>query len=194
MTGTVNPGYDAGMRPASRVKFLFGSVLFGIAQLINWWIIQSAGAAVYVNREAVFGSVRDPRLIALGVILAIGLVVKLIQSGLGAVGQWGLLFLSIGGFSNLLDRFVYGGVVDYLRLGTLSTFNLADSLIVLGAIMVALERPSRHPLPLPRKMAKPASADLNDLGPLFRALRSLDPSRPEKTTPPSPVHAQKSAE
>lgn len=46
-----------------------------------------------------------------------------------------LLFIFIGGFSNLVDRIVLGGVVDYLNfkfLSSFATFNVADILINIG--------------------------------------------------------------
>ena len=43
----------------------------------------------------------------------------------------GLIFaLLLGSLSNLVDRLLYGGVIDYLNFGSLTVFNLADALIV----------------------------------------------------------------
>jgi signal peptidase II len=53
----------------------------------------------------------------------------------------GELCVLAGGFSNLLDRFVYGGVVDFIILSyrgwSWPTFNLADAVIVGGAFLMA---------------------------------------------------------
>lgn len=50
---------------------------------------------------------------------------------------WGLII--IGAFSNLLDRITLGGVADYLSLPLIpSLFNLGDSFIFIGAILLAL--------------------------------------------------------
>jgi signal peptidase II len=47
--------------------------------------------------------------------------------------QAGLIFaIVLGAESNLVDRLIYGGVIDYFKFGQLSSFNLADALIVLG--------------------------------------------------------------
>ncbi len=61
-------------------------------------------------------------------------------------GVCALLLLVAGGFSNILDRYRYGGVVDYLHLGFFPSFNLADTMIVLGALLitVALVMPRKH--------------------------------------------------
>lgn len=41
-----------------------------------------------------------------------------------------------GGFSNLLDRFLYGYVIDYLQISKSPIFNLADIYILLGVMFV----------------------------------------------------------
>lgn len=50
---------------------------------------------------------------------------------------FGLIFIS--GFSNLLDRFFLGYVIDYLNFGRLGIFNLADLGIWLGLAMVVVD-------------------------------------------------------
>ena len=48
-----------------------------------------------------------------------------------------------GAFGNLIDRFLYGHVVDFILFHTLSwsfaIFNLADSFITVGAILILLD-------------------------------------------------------
>lgn len=56
-------------------------------------------------------------------------------------GKSGKLFLSLslilaGAISNLIDRFLYGGVLDYLDFSFWPTFNLADSYITIGIILI----------------------------------------------------------
>lgn len=45
-----------------------------------------------------------------------------------------LTFILFGAISNLLDRYLYGAVVDYFDLRYFTIFNLADSIISLGVI------------------------------------------------------------
>ncbi len=47
---------------------------------------------------------------------------------------WGLI--AIGAINNLIDRLQYGAVIDYLRVGWWPVFNLADSMIVIGVILL----------------------------------------------------------
>ena len=47
------------------------------------------------------------------------------------------LALILGGaISNLLDRFFYGGVLDYLNFRSFPTFNIADIYITFGIILI----------------------------------------------------------
>jgi signal peptidase II len=65
--------------------------------------------------------------------------------------QAGLALIAGGAAGNLLDRLLHGGVTDFLELhaGSFSwpAFNLADSAITIGALLVVLEllRAGQHP-------------------------------------------------
>lgn len=48
-----------------------------------------------------------------------------------------LVFVILGASSNLMDRMQYGFVIDYLDLKYFTVFNLADAMIVLGAVGLA---------------------------------------------------------
>lgn len=51
--------------------------------------------------------------------------------------EWGMGFLLGGTVSNLIDRAVYGGVVDYIRVEVLrNVFNLGDVANVIGAVIL----------------------------------------------------------
>lgn len=52
----------------------------------------------------------------------------------------GLWLILAGALSNLFDRMVYGYVVDFLRLWPISYFNLADLLIITGAVWLIWKR------------------------------------------------------
>lgn len=65
--------------------------------------------------------------------------------------QAGLALIAGGAAGNLLDRLLHGGVTDFLELRAGSfvwpAFNLADSAITIGALLVVLEllRAGQHP-------------------------------------------------
>lgn len=51
----------------------------------------------------------------------------------------GLFLILSGGIGNLIDRAFRGYVVDFIDTPFIATFNIADSLIVIGCIWVILE-------------------------------------------------------
>lgn len=55
---------------------------------------------------------------------------------------YGELLIVVGAFSNMLDRFLYGGVVDFIVVHyqeySWPVFNIADCAIVLGALLMVL--------------------------------------------------------
>lgn len=63
---------------------------------------------------------------------------------------WGWSFLLAGTYSNLYDRFIYNGVVDYLT-NWWTIFNLADVLIIFGlsAILLSSSHSRQHQPELP---------------------------------------------
>ncbi|MFH1508684.1 MAG: signal peptidase II [bacterium] len=52
--------------------------------------------------------------------------------------QLAFLLLFAGGLSNLLDRFVYGQVIDYITISGFTIFNLADLAILYGAVLLLI--------------------------------------------------------
>jgi len=50
-----------------------------------------------------------------------------------------LTFILFGAISNVLDRFIFGYVIDYLSLKYFTVFNLADIMISVGAIILILK-------------------------------------------------------
>ncbi len=53
------------------------------------------------------------------------------------------LFFILGACSNLFDRIAYGFTVDYAIFFSLSAVNLADAMIVAGALWLVLKAPGR---------------------------------------------------
>ncbi|MBI3289361.1 MAG: signal peptidase II [Elusimicrobia bacterium] len=51
--------------------------------------------------------------------------------------QWGALLVTSGAVGNLYDRVAQGYVVDFLHLHHWPVFNVADSCITIGAMMLA---------------------------------------------------------
>jgi signal peptidase II len=85
-----------------------------------------------------------PVLVASAVVV-MGLLVWMIVTGRagGALAQCGLALILGGAAGNALDRVIHGGVTDFLEVRLWKyvwpAFNVADSAITIGAILVLLE-------------------------------------------------------
>lgn len=110
------------------------------------------------NSGAAFGMFPQAGLIFTFVALGVSLVIVFYHRSLPP-GQWLVrvsLGLQLGGaIGNLIDRLRYGYVVDLLYVRMFPVFNIADSAIVLGVILLMLhllrtpEPPKRVPVVTP---------------------------------------------
>jgi signal peptidase II len=115
--------------------------------VVSDWIVlvhnQNPGIAF-----GVFSDSNSPWLAPLLIFSAafvIGLLVWVMVSGRagGPLAECGLALILGGAAGNLLDRLIYGSVTDFIevRLGTYRwpAFNVADSAITIGALLVLYE-------------------------------------------------------
>ena len=87
------------------------------------------------NRAGVFGwNVANEILIAAAAAVCLGLVYLLTQKIERPLIRLGLWLILGGAASNVVDRLAEGGVVDIITIEGLFSFNLADVMIVLGAL------------------------------------------------------------
>jgi len=92
-----------------------------------------------LNPGGAFGILGDRPHILLGVgllalVLALAVLPRIIR--VGYTWPAGLLFG--GALGNLIDRVRFGRVIDFIDLGFWPVFNLADTAIVAGSILLAL--------------------------------------------------------
>lgn len=103
----------------------------------------AAGFFVYSRNTALAFSLPAPAWI-------IGVVVPLITSLFFILalyffwlGRWqramGYCLLTLGAFSNVIDRSLYGGVIDYIQVWILPIFNLADGMIIGGLVILLIK-------------------------------------------------------
>lgn len=52
-----------------------------------------------------------------------------------------------GGLGNLVDRVVWGAVTDFISVGPFPVFNLADSAVFIGAVLLAWKHPMVQQFP-----------------------------------------------
>jgi len=97
------------------------------------------------NTGAAFGLFQDQSLalaivaiVGAGLLLVYALIIRHRFSPLDNLLAWTALGLILGGIiGNLIDRLRLGGVTDFISIGWWPAFNIADSAVVVGAILVA---------------------------------------------------------
>jgi signal peptidase II len=89
-----------------------------------------------VNTGASFGFFQGYNAALFVVGLAILLGVYWYRDRLPALASW---LIITGGTSNLVDRVVYGHVVDYISVGWWPVFNIADALLTVGVGVVLVD-------------------------------------------------------
>ncbi len=109
----------------------FLSFQVAINRGISWGLLQHAHQAIFVGVSMLILAVTG------------GLIVyasRRYNQGYSIVGE--VLVVS-GSCSNILDRYLYGGVVDFIMFhkGSLTwpLFNIADSCIVLGVLIMVVQ-------------------------------------------------------
>lgn len=150
----------AGATPVTRVLALAGLVA-GLDQATKAWAVEAlsdesisvVGDFVRLDLARNTGGAFSlfvgwaPILALIGMVL----VVVLVRMGRTEQDRWllaGLVLVLGGALGNLSDRifrapgFLEGAVVDFVDVGSWPTFNVADSAIVVGAVILILR--SRH--------------------------------------------------
>jgi signal peptidase II len=124
-------------------KWLAISLLSGTYAVTPWLTFH-----LVLNRGFAFGMFSSSDTLSFLLITASIIIITLIVSAAAYIGFLnnhlviGELLILSGSFSNLIDRFVYHGVVDFIQLSCKGwlwpVFNLADCSIVLGVILILL--------------------------------------------------------
>lgn len=93
------------------------------------------------NTGAAFGSFQNGNTgLAIGGFIVLFFLIKWRKDivHMGALARYGVLFILGGAIGNLYDRIVLGYVVDYFEFIIWPVFNVADSFISIGAVLLFL--------------------------------------------------------
>ena len=125
------------------------------AQLVNRFLVERiavlgpfAGFELSHNSGIAFGLRLPPVMqeILIGIALVIVAIIAIRsvrarsgESRLSAAGRVAFGLILGGGLANIIDRIPDGLVTDFIQIGTFPTFNVADSCITIGAILLLVE-------------------------------------------------------
>lgn len=83
-------------------------------------------------------------LVSLSILGALLFFRKALVEGHNRLGPWGLLLIVGGAIGNLIDRFLFGAVTDFLDFRVWPVFNVADSCITIGIGLMFLSMRHTH--------------------------------------------------
>ncbi len=113
-----------------------------VSQEVSWWPCQWFGFELVFNKGVAWSFLQDKwelilLLTAASFIFLVGYIIQNFQVRQLMVAESCIL---AGALSNLLDRFLYGGVVDFIAIHFFGwpfpVFNIADIAICLGGLWI----------------------------------------------------------
>jgi len=107
------------------------------------YLIQDVLGLVTVQNEGIAYSIAIPQIalvIGIGVIIMVLMFVYMSYCRQNKfVLSSAVLIIAVGAFSNLIDRLLYGYVVDMIVLTKWPVFNIADCMVSAGAIVLVAQ-------------------------------------------------------
>jgi signal peptidase II len=128
------------MYNVSSARKIFGLIaLFVFTDQIVKFAIRHFGGFYVCNKNLAFG-IKIPDLLfwifSAGVITVL---IYLLYKKRFIYNTLCLMLILSGAFSNMIDRYYFGCVIDFIDLKFWPVFNLADVFITVGGIMIILE-------------------------------------------------------
>jgi signal peptidase II len=97
------------------------------------------------NTGAIWGSIPDTNGLLVWIsIIAFGVLVFFYDQFTTRFEKIAYTLLMVGLWGNMLDRVLFGHVIDFIDLGWWPVFNIADSCITIGITIYLLEQWRRH--------------------------------------------------
>lgn len=172
-------------------KYLVRTRLEFTQEWAPWpWLLPYARIVHWNNTGAAFGLFQglNPVFIVLAIIVS-SLIIYFFPRV--PRSEWMLrlaLSMQLGGaIGNLIDRLIYGTVTDFVSVGTFAVFNVADSCITLGVIVLALDLliKDRQEKTQPKQPATAAQISTSPQEP-GAAQEPSDPQEPDSGAPQTP--------
>jgi signal peptidase II len=113
-------------------RYIFGSVFLTIALLAIDRIFLTTAT---INDKFIFGLAGD-NIVAIFISALILLLIFFLIIRKNPNQYFAFSLLSAGVLSNIIERIIYGGVVDYINILSIPTFNLADILIIASLVLL----------------------------------------------------------
>lgn len=102
--------------------------LYLIPQLVGWEYFENKGIAFGIPLPQII-------VIPLSLLIIIAGIHYLSKTTYTQHKAIGAMLVIAGAISNVIDRFIYGFTIDYIRIVT-SILNVADILIIIGALLL----------------------------------------------------------
>jgi signal peptidase II len=116
----------------------FSFIFFIFIDQLSKYTIRSRGGFYICNPGISFG-VKIPTLMLYPVWSAIFLGLVYLFFKKYPRHSYAILLILTGSFSNLIDRVYYGCVIDFINIKVWPVFNLADSFIFLGVLILIIQ-------------------------------------------------------
>lgn len=132
-------GLDQWTKQIAYQNLLVGQPPIDVLPILQWALVFNYGAAFGFLSQA--GGSQHYFFVTLAVVVSVVLLVWLWRSfAHNPFLSWGLVMLLAGAIGNLIDRVVYGYVIDFISFHYqgwyFPAFNIADSAITLGVIFL----------------------------------------------------------
>ena len=96
-----------------------------------------------INQNFIFGLVSNNVVLML---VSVVIIVVMICVAASRINHffWPAILIVSGAVSNIISRIIYGGVIDYIKIWFIPTFNVSDVLIILGFVFLGIKIIFKH--------------------------------------------------
>lgn len=118
-----------------RKEFTFLFICFFVERIIKLGVVYSRNYNLNTSVSLGLANLSNRDMIAIMIPISLILAVYWKYSRIFAIN-----LILLGSISNLIDRVIYGGVVDFLPFLRLFSFNIADVYIFAGIILLIINK------------------------------------------------------